>query len=191
MHPEVVRQAVAETVHKQVGAGVDIVNDGEVNKSSYSTYVTSRLSGFTGEGQHSAPADLAEYPAVASQVFSTVPLDQLLKNRACEGPVRYQSMDQLKRDIDNLKEAAKNSGATQVFMTAASPGAIDLFLPNRYYPTAEEYLGALADAMKTEYDAIHQSGLLLQLDCHDLAMGAHMGVGLLSEADHRRGWPPE
>jgi 5-methyltetrahydropteroyltriglutamate--homocysteine methyltransferase len=186
---DAVRQAVLETVRHQLDAGVDIVNDGEVSKSSYATYVTSRLNGFGGRGEFPLPADMADFPEFASRVFRGTGAEQVLANPVCVGPVSYADTTEVERDIANLREATKKSGATEVFMTAASPGVIAVFQPNQYYPTDEDYLGALADAMKTEYDAIHRAGFVLQLDCPDLAMGAHMGTRL-DDAEHKRRMAP-
>jgi 5-methyltetrahydropteroyltriglutamate--homocysteine methyltransferase len=93
---------------------------------------------------------------------------------ACIGPVGYEDPSQVERDIANLTAATKGSRAAEVFMSAASPGVIAVFQPNGHYKTEEEYVFALADAMKTEYDLIHQAGLLVQLDCPDLAMDFHI-----------------
>jgi 5-methyltetrahydropteroyltriglutamate--homocysteine methyltransferase len=92
-----------------------------------------------------------------------------MTNPVCTGPVSYHDDVAVNRDIDNLRAAAVGSDATELFMTAASPGVIAQFMVNRYYDTHESYVGALADAMKEEYDAIHAAGLVLQLDCPDLA----------------------
>ena len=174
--PDVLRRAVADTVRHQVDAGVDVVNDGEVGKVSYATYVTSRLSGF-GEAQDAmsnfAIGDMIEFPRFiertmrdASSALSSLP--------ACIDEVSYADTTQVERDIENLRLATEASGAAEVFMSAASPGVIAVFQPNRYYKTEEDYVFALADAMKTEYDRIHQAGFLLQLDCPDLAMDFHL-----------------
>jgi 5-methyltetrahydropteroyltriglutamate--homocysteine methyltransferase len=183
--PESIRQAVADTVRHQLDAGVDVVNDGEVSKVSYATYVTSRLSGFGGHGEFIQPADMIEFPEFAQRLFSDRAADQVLNSPACVGPVSYANTNEVERDLANLRDATRDSAATEVFMTAASPGVIAIFQQNQYYATDEEYLGALAEAMKTEYDAIYQAGFVLQLDCPDLAMGAHIG-GRFDEAEHKR-----
>ena len=187
--PGAIRQAVAETVRHQLDAGVDVINDGEVSKISYATYVTSRLSGFGGHGEFLQPADMSDFPEFAQRLFSGRATDEILSNPACVGPVNYTNTAEVEQDIANLREATRDTAATEVFMTAASPGVIAIFQQNQYYPTDEEYLGALADAMKTEYDAIHQAGFVLQLDCPDLAMGAHIG-GRFDEAEHKRRMVP-
>src|SRR2546428_2308399 len=165
-----VREAVKEIVQRQASCGIDVVNDGEMSKISYSTYVKDRLTGFDDRTALS-PAlrlDLPEFPGFAKRVGALL-LDYA--RPACTGPIRYRGKADVERDIANLKAAVEGAYVTEVFMTAASPGVISLFLANQYYPTHEAYLYALADAMKEEYHAIYQAGFLLQLDCPDLAVG--------------------
>jgi 5-methyltetrahydropteroyltriglutamate--homocysteine methyltransferase len=164
--PDEVGAAVEETVRRQREAGIDIVNDGEVSKPSYATYVTDRLTGFDGEPvarqwRGRAFDDFPEYyerlRAQHGPGVATPP---------CTGPVSYTGRAQVEADIANLKASA--AGA-EVFMSAASPGIIAGYMPdNQYYASTEEYIFALADAMKEEYDAIYQAGIVLQLDCPDL-----------------------
>ena len=165
--PGAVRAAVRETVTRQREAGVDIVNDGEVSKPSYATYVTERLSGFAGEPVPLALRGFEEFPEFAQKMWGDPDMAAIMANPSCDGPVAYLGQSQVQADIANLLAAA--DGAAEVFMSAASPGVIEMFMANRYYPSTEEYLFALADAMKPEYDAISQAGLILQLDCPDLA----------------------
>jgi 5-methyltetrahydropteroyltriglutamate--homocysteine methyltransferase len=161
-------QAVDDIVASQRGAGIDVVNDGEMSKPSYSTYVTDRLTGFeAGEPVGRVLFESRDFPEFFAS--RSAGLKRAMTNPACTGPVSYRDHDAVHRDIDNLKDAAKGTGATELFMTAASPGVIAQFMVNRYYPTHEEYVAALADAMKEEYDAIHAAGIILQLDCPDLA----------------------
>jgi 5-methyltetrahydropteroyltriglutamate--homocysteine methyltransferase len=168
--PAAVRAAVAETVRRQREAGVDIVNDGEVSKASYSTYVTERLSGFGGEPVPVQRRGYEQFPEFVQRTFGAPGMSVVSGNPSCDGPVAYVDTSLVQADIANLLDSAGDAGgATETFMSAASPGVIDMFMPNRYYPSTEDYIGALADAMKTEYDAIHQAGLVLQLDCPDLA----------------------
>jgi len=178
-----VRSAVNETVRKQLDAGVDIVNDGEVSKPSYATYVKDRLTGFGGESslEDLVPVilDLSEFPDFAAERIP--PIVESLANirfTACDGPVSYTGHDALQTDIDNLKAAVAGAAPAGTFMSAASPGVISVFSPNRYYAGEEEYLTAIAEAMRAEYEAIHRAGFLLQLDCPDLAMTAP-GAGSL------------
>ncbi|MFW3171992.1 cobalamin-independent methionine synthase II family protein [Geodermatophilus sp. CPCC 206100] len=171
--PEAVRAAVQTTVRRQLEARVDSINDGEVSKPSYATYVTERLSGFEGEP---VPLDMRGFdvfPEFAQRTFGNPDLAAVMANPSCNGPVAYVDGTKVQTDIANLQAAA--SGAPEVFMSAASPGVIEMFMPNRHYPSTEDYLAALADAMKEEYDAIAAAGLVLQLDCPDLACAWAIG----------------
>jgi 5-methyltetrahydropteroyltriglutamate--homocysteine methyltransferase len=166
-----VRTAVADVVGKQADAGVSVVNDGEAGKIGYSTYVKERLEGFGGEGGMAGmPADLAEFPEYLQRVMTGIDFAM----PACVGPVSYRDLDAVRADIANLKAAVDGANVEDAFMSAASPGVIAFFLPNQHYGSHEEYVAALADAMKHEYDEIHKAGIVLQLDCPDLAMTAHM-----------------
>ena len=165
---DAIRGAVRETVARQREAGVDIVNDGEVSKPSYATYVTERLSGFGGEPVPLALRGFEEFPEFAQKMWGDPEMAAIMANPSCDGPVAYTGRALVESDIANLRAAAAD-GAAAVFMSAASPGVIEMFMANRYYPSTEEYLFALAEAMKQEYDAICQAGLVLQLDCPDLA----------------------
>jgi len=168
-----VRAAVAETVQRQLAAGVDVINDGEVSKPSYATYVQERLTGFGGDPVPMAQRGFEEFPEFAARMAGDPDMAAVFFNPACVGPVAYQDTAQVAADIANL--TANAGGATDVFMSAASPGVISMFMPNQYYPSEEDYLLALANAMKTEYDAIAQAGLVLQLDCPDLAASFAIG----------------
>jgi 5-methyltetrahydropteroyltriglutamate--homocysteine methyltransferase len=128
--------------------GVDIVNDGEVSKPSYATYVTERLSGFGGEPVPLAMRGFDIFPKFAQKTWGDPGLAAVLNNPSCDGPVAYLDRSMLEADITNLR--AEAGGAVEVFMSAASPGVIEMFMPNRYCPTTEDYIGALADAMKEE-----------------------------------------
>ena len=166
-----VRDAVTDVVQRQAQAGVSVVNDGEASKIGYATYVKERLEGFGGEGGLAGlPADLAEFPDYTERVLSGLDFEM----PACVGPVSYRDLDAVRADIANLKAAVAGAEVEDTFMTAASPGVISVFLQNQHYATHEEYIAALADAMKAEYDEIHRAGLVLQLDCPDLAMTRHM-----------------
>lgn len=173
---EAVREAVAEVIRKQTDAGVDVINDGEMSKPGYSTYVKDRLSGFEGVNPGMLAGtlgDIKEFPEFGARMFAQSPVASM-KMPACDGPIRYRDTRDLDTDIANLKQAATGAKAQELFMSAASPGVISVFLPNQHYGSHEAYLAALADAMKTEYDAIYRAGLLLQIDCPDLAMNRHI-----------------
>jgi 5-methyltetrahydropteroyltriglutamate--homocysteine methyltransferase len=177
-----VRAAVAETVRRQAEVGVDVLNDGEVSKPSYATYVKDRLTGFGGEGSLESVAaavmGLEEFPDFAEKQAQMLGFAANVRFTTCDGPVAYTGQQAVQADIDNLRAATKAVPSAGVFMSAASPGVIAVFSPNRYYASQEEYLGALSEAMREEYEAIHQAGFVLQLDCPDLAMTAP-GAGSL------------
>ena len=167
---ERVRSAVSESVRQQIQAGIDIINDGEMSKVSYSTYVNARLTGFESHVHvpRRARPDAAAFPRYAEWNAKQQQGASRIKRFACMGPVRYIGQEQVQTDIANLKAALADSPATEAFMTAASPGVISLFQPNQYYPNDVDYIEALAEAMREEYEAIYQAGLILQLDCPDL-----------------------
>jgi len=166
-------KACAETVHKQVEAGVDIVSDGETSKISYATYVKDRYSGFSGDSPRNAPGDLKLFPSFLERIANEGGTPQYARPM-CTGEVRSKGQGELGKDITNLKAAMEKYGAERGFMNAASPGVISLFLQNDHYPSREAYLAALAEAMREEYETIVAEGLDLQLDCPDLALSRHM-----------------
>jgi len=166
-----IRAAVVDVVRRQAEARVSVVNDGEEGKIGYATYVKERLDGFGGEaGMAGLPADMAEFPDYMRRVMGGIDFAM----PACVGPVSYRGLDAVRADIANLRSALDGADVDDAFLTAASPGVIAVFLQNRHYPSHEEYAFALADAMKVEYDEIHRAGMVLQLDCPDLAMSGHM-----------------
>jgi len=175
-------QAVSETVRKQVEAGIDIVSDGETSKISYATYVKDRYTGFSGDSPRNAPADLKMFPSFLQRLANDGGTPQYARPQ-CTGEVRSKGQEELAKDISNLRAAMEAHGASRGFMNAASPGVISLFLQNAFYPDREAYLGALADAMKQEYETIVAAGLDLQLDCPDLALSRHMLFNDLSDDD--------
>ncbi len=165
-----VHEAVGQIVTRQQDAGIDVVNDGEQGRSQYATYVKERLTGFEGERlvrSHTRldDADFPDFAAAQTHLSS-----RNMPQPACTGPIAWKDWPAVKRDVQNLRDAASQAQVEEVFMTAASPGVIANFLPNEYYATEEAYLYALADVMKDEYNAIAGAGLLLQIDCPDLAM---------------------
>ena len=166
-------QAVDETVRKQVEAGIDIVSDGETSKISYATYVKDRYTGFSGDSERNAPADLKMFPGFLRRQADSGGTPTYARPQ-CTGEVRSRGQEELNKDIANLKAAMAKHGVERGFMNAASPGVISLFLQNVHYPTRQKYLVALADAMAEEYRTIVDAGLDLQLDCPDLALSRHM-----------------
>jgi 5-methyltetrahydropteroyltriglutamate--homocysteine methyltransferase len=181
-----VEQAVADIVVSQLAAGVSVISDGEMGKSGYSTYVKDRLNGFGGTGRPLAITEMIEYPEVFEALAGDQAAARVMNQPACNGPVSLRDPDAVHKDIANLKNAVRDKEPADVFMSAASPGVIAAFLANDYYPSDEEYIFALADAMKPEYDAIAAAGIVLQLDCPDLAMTrAMLGNDMLTEEEFR------
>jgi 5-methyltetrahydropteroyltriglutamate--homocysteine methyltransferase len=166
---ERVKSAVAEIVRKQADSGVTVVNDGEMSKVGYSTYVTERVTGFSDQSQPSRPqVEARDFP----EFYETRgPAVSAIQRPLCVGPISWQGDAQVRQDIANFKAALEGANVAEAFMTAASPGVVWQFLENEYYPTHEAYVFAVADAMKNEYNAIHAAGFVLQLDCPELAMG--------------------
>ena len=167
--------AVAEAVRRQAEIGLDLINDGEQGKVGYSTYIKDRLTGFDGEpGSLASLGELADFPDDAERMGRTLHELQL-RTPACTGPVRRRLDEAVGRISTTCvpRPARAGADADQLFMTAASPGVIALFFEDRYYGDREQYLEALAEAMRPEYEAIVDAGLTLQLDCPDLAAGRH------------------
>jgi 5-methyltetrahydropteroyltriglutamate--homocysteine methyltransferase len=163
-----VDEAVADAVQKQVACGLDVVNDGEQGRPDYTVHVKDRLSGF--EGPSSPPLGVEEpgFPELSALLrqFASPFQDR----PACSGPVGWKDWPAAEADIRRARTAMAHAGAAEFFMTAPSPGQVARYLKNRYYPSDEAYVFALADVMGREYRAIVDAGFVLQLDCPDLAM---------------------
>ena len=170
---KVMQKATLETVRKQVDVGIDFVSDGETSKISYATYVKDRYSGFAGDAPRQPPADLLEYPSFLERLASEGGTPKYSRP-CCVGKIESRGQEELLKDINNLNLGIREAGARGGFMNAASPGVISLFLPNNYYSSREEYLHELGQVMKEEYRTIVNNGLILQLDCPDLALSRHM-----------------
>ena len=168
--PAEVSDAVKWAVQRQRDMGITVIDDGEMSKYAYSTYARQRMTGLTGSDQMLAISDIMDFPEFAKRMKLEI------KTPACVGPVSYLETDALRADIANLQAALAGSGAEEGFMNAPSPGIMAAYMPNQYYDTREAYLYALAEAIKTEYDAIVGAGLILQIDCPDLAAGRHMNL---------------
>jgi 5-methyltetrahydropteroyltriglutamate--homocysteine methyltransferase len=180
-----VRAAVAEVVGKQAAAGIDVVNDGEMSKPSYATYVKDRLNGFGGSGNNFVYQDLAEFPNLAKRVFGD-PGRSRRKTPACNAAISVREPHAAEEDAANLKAAVGKVTAAEAFMSAASPGVVSLFFRNDHYKSQEDYLFAIAEAMRHEYETVAKAGIVLQIDCPDLAMGRHIQYADLSLDDFRK-----
>src|SRR6188768_4128093 len=180
-----IREAVAEVVKKQADAGVDLINDGELSKPSYATYIKDRLDGFGGTGNTFVYQDLADFPRLEKRVFGD-PGRSRRKTPACNAPISVRDEQAPQIDADNRKAALKDVKAAGGFMSAASPGVVSLFFRNDHYKDFETYIFAIADAMRDEYETVAKAGFVLQIDCPDLAMGRHIQYADLSLADFRK-----
>lgn len=167
---ERVASATAELVDAQIAAGVDIVGDGEAGKPNYVGYVQERLDGFGGQADVPIIGYMADYPEAAALIPMT-PTGRraTFTLPACIGPVSLRDPSAVHRDVGNLTAALGNRDHVEAFMTAASPGNVAMYMTNRYYRTEEEYLYAVADAMRHEYQTIVDAGFILQIDCPDLS----------------------
>jgi 5-methyltetrahydropteroyltriglutamate--homocysteine methyltransferase len=184
VYSRAVAEAVADVVRKQAEAGVDFVSDGEMSKIGYATYIRHRLSGFEiGEVPRATPADLDAYPNFRDRLAEAGATAKYLRP-ICRGPIAYEHREPLERDLAAFAAAREGVDVAGAFMNAPSPGVIALFQPNEHYSTADEYLEAVAEAMRTEYEAIVEAGLLLQVDSPDLAMGRHIMHRDLSDEEH-------
>ena len=180
-----VASAVDELVRKQAESGVDIVNDGEMSKPSYATYIKDRLSGFGGTGNTFVYQDLVGFPNLAKRVFGD-PGRSRRKTPACNAPITVRDPQAAQADVDHLIAALAGVKVEYGFLTAASPGVVSLFFRNEYYPSDEAYVFAIADAMRHEYETIARAGIVLQIDCPDLAMGRHIQYASLSLPEFRK-----
>lgn len=168
-----VRSSVKEAVRRQKEVGISIPSDGEMGKISYATYVRHRLDGFDGDSPRLPPADLAAYPSYMEKIAKAGGTPTYRRPQ-CVGPIKVKSFEPLNTSIRNMLAALEEQGYERGFMNSASPGVISLFQPSVYHKSYEDYLFDLADAMKEEYKRIVASGLLLQVDAPDLALGRHM-----------------
>ena len=165
-------EATAGVVAAQLAAGVDVINNGEQSRISFSTYVTQRMSGFGGAWSRRGHRDQNEFPSLARprvvQLTWDVP--------TCAGPLAYERLDLVERECRQFLDAVGAAGGEpeDLFMTAASPGIVALTMANRHYASHEDYVFALAEELRKEYEIIVANGLTLQLDCPDLAMERHV-----------------
>jgi 5-methyltetrahydropteroyltriglutamate--homocysteine methyltransferase len=173
-YDRLLEEAVRDRVRHQLEAGIDVVSDGEMSKIGYATYIRHRLSGFeVGDVPRATPADLDAYPRYRNRLAQEGGSARYLRP-ICRGPIEYEHREPLQRDLARLARAIEGQPARGAFMNAPSPGIIALFHPNECYSTLDEYLDAIGEAMKTEYEAIVGAGLQLQIDAPDLAMGRHI-----------------
>jgi 5-methyltetrahydropteroyltriglutamate--homocysteine methyltransferase len=180
-----VKAAVSELVKKQADSGIDLINDGEMSKPSYATYIKDRLDGFGGTGNTFIYQDVHEFPMLEKRVFGD-PGRSRRKTPACNAPISVRDREAAIVDTGNLKSALASVKSAGGFMSAASPGVVSLFFRNDYYKDFETYIYAIADAMRYEYEIVTKAGFVLQIDCPDLGMGRHIQYADLSLPEFRK-----
>ncbi len=171
-----IAETVSSVVRRQAQLGIDVLNDGEHGRASFATYANTRIGGLEREPhppRHIArpTRDSSAFPAVyeemrrmfgARRALTGKPEDEV--SLVCTGPIRYIGHEQVKADIAHLKAAAAGAPAEEMFVTAISPTNLEMYFENRYYKSEEEYLFALAAAMREEYKAVVDAGFVLQVD---------------------------
>jgi len=168
----VIADAVRDVVLRQVAAGIDVVSDGEMSKISYATYVADRFTGFAGDTPREPGQDLVEFPRLLTKLAERGSTAKYRRPK-CVGEIRVKDTQPLHEDLGNFTRAVGTAKPVEGFLNAASPGVIALFQPNEFYSTQDAYLEALAEVLRTEYEAIVAAGVLLQIDAPDLGMGRH------------------
>ena len=189
-------ESVAEVVAQQAAAGIDVPSDGEFGKSiSWSQYALERLSGFerrpvaAGASRFARGADRTRFAEfyVELDAASGPPATAGASagEAVCVAPIRYTGQAEVQRDIANFKAALARAGVAEVFLPVAAPASVIPDRRNEHYPSDEQMLEAIADAMRTEYRAIVDAGLLLQLDDARAAVTYDRMVPPASFADYR------
>jgi 5-methyltetrahydropteroyltriglutamate--homocysteine methyltransferase len=168
-----ITQGVADAVRRQRASGVDVVSDGEMSKISYATYISERFNGFAGDTPREPGQDLVDFPSLLKKLADRGATAKYRRPH-CVGEITVKTLEPVQADTANLRAAVTSEGPfADAFINAASPGVVALFQPNDFYRTQDEYLAALAEALRVEYESIVASGLLVQIDAPDLAMGRH------------------
>ncbi len=169
----IISAAVDDIVAKQKAAGIDLPSDGEMSKISYATYIKDRLTGFDGDSSRQPPADLELFPSFLKRQANTGGTPTYRRPK-CVAEITVKSLEPLREDVQAFQSALDGHGYSKGFMNSATPGVIALFQPNEFYPTQDDYLEAVAEGMRVEYEGIVAAGFILQLDAPDLGLGRHM-----------------
>jgi len=178
----VIEQAAEEAsravIAKQIQAGIDIVNNGEMARESFFTYVQHRMTGFGGVGTRPIMADLTRYPGSLERRRQAMGSDErvdLLKAPKAIAEVRYVNRAPIEQECRQLKRLLDEAqgGFSEAFISSPSPGIIAAGMQNDYYEDLETYVNAIAEALRSEYTAIAAAGFLLQIDAPDLALERH------------------
>ena len=167
-------KTVNETVSRQVAIGISIVSDGEMSKPSYATYVTERLTGFSGEFRGHAARDLLDYRDFARHQVKIGAVVPDAGGACCRGPVELRGLGGLYEDLARMRAAVDASAPLGAFVNSASPGVIAVFQKNEFYPDDDSYIEAVAMAMRHEYEAIVDAGFVLQIDSPDPVSYTHL-----------------
>ncbi len=178
---EIISAAVNDIVAQQKAAGIDLPSDGEMSKISYATYIKDRLTGFDGDSSRRPPADLEMFPNFLKRQASSGGTPSYRRPK-CVSEIKVKSLEPLKDDVDAFQAALTANGYAKGFMNSATPGVIALFQPNEFYGSQDEYLEAVAEGMRVEYEGIVEAGFILQLDAPDLGLGRHMMYKDLDDA---------
>jgi len=177
---EVLKNNVESVVKRQLNVGIDFVSDGEMSKISYATYIKDRIDGFSGESERRAPADLDDFPEYKEKIAKSGGTPTYTRP-CCTNELKVKDETSLLQDINNFKNSLDKLNHRHAFMNSASPGVINVFMPNKFYSTEDEYLDKLSNIMAKEYELITKSDIQVQLDCPDLALARHMNFKNLSE----------
>ncbi|HEY1240357.1 MAG TPA: cobalamin-independent methionine synthase II family protein [Bryobacteraceae bacterium] len=178
-------RAVAHVVNKQAEAGIDIGNDGEQQRVGFQTYIPQRLSGFAGESKRRRGRDYEEFPELVETLKRRFPRRSRMQNAPeAQAEIRYHDTAAIVQETERIVRTARAAGAfSECFLTAPSPGIISTTMLNACYDSHDAYLAALAREMRHEYRAIHEAGLILQIDSPDLAMDRAMFYRDLSDSE--------
>lgn len=169
----VISAATDMILQRQRDIGIAIPSDGEMSKISYATYIKDRLTGFDGDAARNPPADLEQFPGFLEKLAKSGGTPTFRRPK-CVGEITVKDMEPLEADLRNMKSSMSKAGYEQGFMNSATPGVIALFQPNEFYKTQDDYLEAVAEGMRVEYEGIVNAGLVLQLDSPDLGLGRHV-----------------
>ncbi|MBZ5694644.1 MAG: cobalamin-independent methionine synthase II family protein [Acidobacteriia bacterium] len=166
-YDDCLRESVAEVVKMQAKVGIDIVSDGEYGKSSWSNYILERITGFEHRPDQLRPVlwlgrDRDRFPEVMAAEFPRMASG--VPTVACVGPIKYRDRSSIDRDIRNLKAALRSVSVEEAFLPVVAPASSAYDGVNEYYPNEKEYVYAIADALREEYRAIHDAGLVIQVD---------------------------
>lgn len=177
----VISAATDMILQRQRDIGIDIPSDGEMSKISYATYIKDRLTGFDGDAARNPPADLEQFPGFLEKLAKSGGTPTFRRPK-CVGEIAVKDMEPLEADLRNMKSSMSKAGYEHGFMNSATPGVIALFQPNEFYKTQDDYLEAVAEGMRVEYEGIVAAGLVLQLDSPDLGLGRHVMYKDLDDA---------